>query len=85
MKTMSTHDKIKTQIVAFLFNSRADVLRSEMFRALCLHVLNEVDEPCDISQITELVAYTIDSNAKGSTSLQTVKWIRKFRHENGHN
>jgi hypothetical protein len=72
MKTMSTHDKIKTQIVAFLFNSRADVLRSEMFRALCLHVLNEVDEPCDITQITNLVAYTIDSSTKGSTSLQTV-------------
>lgn len=72
MKAMSTHDKIKTQIVAFLFNSRADVLRSEMFRALCLHVLNEIDAPCDIVQLTELVAYTIDSNVKSSPSLQTV-------------
>ena len=58
MKVMSTHDKIKTQIVAFLFNSRADVLRAEMFRALCLHVLNEVDTPCDIGQLTELFRLT---------------------------
>lgn len=69
---MTTHDKIKTQIVAFLFNSRADVLRGEMFRALCLHVLNEIDTPCDLEQLTDLVGYAIDASVRKSTGLQTV-------------
>src|SRR5574341_838838 len=72
MHPISTHEKIKTQIVAFLFNSRADVLRGEMYRALCLHVLNEIDTPCDIVQLTDLVAYAIDTNAQKSSALQTV-------------
>jgi hypothetical protein len=72
MQPISTHEKIKTQIIAFLFNSRADVLRDEMYRALCLHVLNEIDNPCDIFELTNLVAYAIDTNAPKSEALQTV-------------
>jgi hypothetical protein len=72
MQIMNTHEKIKTQIVAFLFNTRADVIRAELYRALCLHVLTELDSPCTIDELVDLVAYTIDSQVKKTTSLQTI-------------
>ena len=72
MSIYSTQQKIKTQIAAFLFNNRADVLRGEMYRALCLYVLNEVDEPCDIEEITSLVAYSIAPEIETTSSLRAI-------------
>lgn len=72
MTLFTPHEKIKTKIVAFLFNTRADVLRDEMYRALCLHVLVEADQPCDLGQVTELVAYAISSKAQVNASLQAI-------------
>ena len=72
MKSVSAHEAIKGQIVAFLFNTRADVLRDEMYRALCLHVLNEAGMPCTVNQITELVAYAISPTVEVSESLKTI-------------
>lgn len=68
----SGHNKLKLQIVSFLFNSRADVLRDEMYRALCLHVLREVGEPCSLEQIVELVAYAIESKVEITESLKAI-------------
>lgn len=68
----SGHNKLKLQITAFLFNSRADVLRDEMYRALCLHVLKEVGEPCPLEQIVELVAYAIESKVEITEGLKTI-------------
>ena len=70
--TQSGHNKLKLQIVAFLINSRADVVRDEMYRALCLHVLKEVDEPCPLEQIVELVAYAIGPKVEITESLKTI-------------
>lgn len=72
MKSLSTHEQIRLKITAFLFNRRADALRGEIYRALCLHVLNEIDEPCSHEQIVELVAYALGTNVKITDSLKTI-------------
>lgn len=72
MRSLSTHEQIRLKITAFLFNRRADALRGEMYRALCLHVLNEVDESCKYEQIAELVAYALGTDVKVTDSLKTI-------------
>lgn len=72
MKLLTTHEKIKLQITAFLFNTRADALRGEMYRALCLHVLSESDDPNSYEDIVKLVAYAIGPTIKVTDSLQTI-------------
>lgn len=72
MQKLAGHDKIKTQIVAFLFNTRADVLREELYRALCLHALRESGVPCAVERLVELVAAAIDPGIKATAGMQTL-------------
>ena len=72
MPALSRHELIKVKITAFLFNSRADALRGEIYKALCLHVLSEVQEACTGNQIVELVAYALGKEVKLTDSLQAI-------------
>ncbi len=72
MKSLSTHEQIRLKITAFLFNTRVDALRGEIYRALCLHVLTETGEETSRDRITELVAYALGKNVKVTDSLKTI-------------
>jgi hypothetical protein len=72
MNIPNTQHKIKSKIVAFMFNTRADVLREEMYRALCLHVMGEIVTPCNIDEIISAVAYSIGPNVEMTSGLRTI-------------
>jgi hypothetical protein len=72
MRSLSAHESIKLKITAFLFNSRADALRGEIYRALCLHVLSETQQACNGEEVVELVAYALGKEVKVTASLRTV-------------
>ncbi len=72
MKTLTTHEQIKVKITAFLFNKKSDALRSEMYRALCLHVLSDADQPLSKEDVAELVASALGSEVKLTDSLRAV-------------
>lgn len=71
MRTWSGHDEVRYKITAFLFNRRADALRTEMYEALCLHVLSEVsDEPCSQEKVVELVEYALGVYVQNTNALR---------------
>ena len=71
MKLSSTHQEIRLRITAFLFNRRADALRGEIYRALCLYVLSEIGTEMQRDELVELVAYSLGC-ASITDSLRTI-------------
>ena len=55
MRKMTRHEEVRLKITAFLFNNRANALRGEMHRALCLYVLSEMAEPCMPEEVADLI------------------------------
>lgn len=79
----TAHEEMREKVTAFFFNKRADVLRGEMYRALCLHVLAEVGEPCDEERIADLVHHALGGTVTAPGNLRTVvyKELRNLVHE----
>lgn len=71
MSRITAHEKIKTQITAFLINTRADVVRGEMYRILCLYVLTEIERG-SFEDIMETVAYAIDSDLHITDAMRAI-------------
>jgi hypothetical protein len=72
MQSLGAHEQIRLKITAFLFNSRADALRGEMYQAICLHVLSEMGGPVSREDMVELVAYALGENVQVTDSLRAV-------------
>ena len=70
--TQNSRNQIKTKIVAFLFNKKAEVLRSEMYQALCLYVLDSAGSSLSLEQIEMLVAEAINKDVELTESLKTI-------------
>ena len=72
MQAWGGHEDIRLKITAFLFNRRADALRTEMYEALCLHVLSEIgDDPCDQDWVVDMVKYALNLRVE-DTSVVTL-------------
>lgn len=72
MEMINPYNQIRLKIAAFLFNNRADALRSEMYQALCLHALSESEGKLSISQIIESIARSLGPDVKVTDSLCVV-------------
>jgi predicted nucleic acid-binding protein len=68
----NNQNKIKTKIVAFLFNTKTEVLRSEMYQALCLYVLSSAGSSLTIEQIEMMVSEAINQEVELNESLKTI-------------
>jgi hypothetical protein len=72
MRFLGAHEQMRLKVTAFLFNNRADALRGEIYRALCLHVLDELGEPCSREDIIELIAYILGNKVEVTHGLRTI-------------
>ena len=72
MANLSPYETIRLKITAFLFNRRADALRGEMYRALCLGVFTNNDETLNKDEIVKRVASALGKNVKITDSLKTI-------------
>lgn len=65
-------DQLRLRLTAFFFNNRADALRSEMYRALCLASLAGAQDPKSVDQIADDVISMLGGSVDKSDSLRTV-------------
>ena len=73
MKTTSRQEQLKLKITAFLFNRRADVIREEIYQALCLYVLAQTNTPLSAERIVQEIARLLTvSNENITDSLKTI-------------
>ncbi len=69
---MNAHEGIQFKITSILFNRRADALRDEMYRAMCLSILGEFDSPRGCDQIIEEIIAIFGIQEDATESLRTI-------------
>ncbi len=72
MALTGLQEQLRFKLTAFVFNSKADALRGEIYRALCLYVLSEADEALDEQGVSDMVAYTLGAGSSASNTLRAV-------------
>jgi hypothetical protein len=69
---LTPQEQLKLNLTAFFFNSRADALRGEMYRALCLYVLSNSKSPLSADEVVESIILSLGANNSTFRSLKVV-------------
>ena len=70
--TFLSHETIRLKLAAFFFNSRADALRGELFRALSISILARSDQALDLDEICQGIIQLFGLSGDTNDSLRAV-------------
>ena len=70
--SLTPQEELKLKITAFFFNSKADALRSEMYRSLCLLALANSQRPISIDEIVSSILLYLGTSNPISKGLKVI-------------
>jgi hypothetical protein len=70
--SLTPQEQLKLKLTAFFFNNKADALRSEMYRSLCLLALANSEKPLSIDEIVNTILLYLKTGNAISKGLKVI-------------